>query len=39
MLRSAVPELLFSLTQLGCRQCCRPLASVVIHLFTLNVLP
>ena len=27
------------LTQLGCRQCYRPLARVVIHLFTLNVLP
>ena len=26
-------------TQLGCRQCYRPLARVVIHLFTLTVLP
>ena len=46
MLRSAVPEPLFRgrhkslLTQLDdCRQCYRPLARVVIHLFTLNVLP
>ena len=28
-----------SLTQFDCRQCYRPLARVVIHLFTLNVLP
>ena len=27
------------LTQLDCTQCYRPLARVVIHLFTLNVLP
>ena len=45
MLRSAVPEPLFRrrqksrLIQLGCRQCYRLLASVVIHLFTFNVLP
>ena len=45
MLRSAVPEPLFRrrhksrLTQLDCRQCYRPLARVVIHLFTLDVPP